>query len=70
MPLLSLRKRQVVRLGQQVGAPWHLTHSCQRGGGGEPCGACASCEARAAAFEAAGVEDPLPLHHLAEAGGA
>lgn len=58
MPLIALRKHQVIKMGQQVRAPWHLTYSCAEGGA-EPCGKCARCMLRAQAFEEAEVEDPL-----------
>lgn len=47
-PLLYHTKEQVVRLGQRLGAPLHLTWSCYRGGD-EPCGACGACESRTGA---------------------
>lgn len=58
MPLLGLKKEQVVKMGSQVEAPWHLTYSCAEGGE-QPCGTCGPCSKRAAAFRAAGVADPL-----------
>lgn len=64
MPLLALRKHQVITMGHQVAAPWHLTYSCAEGGAA-PCGACEPCRGRAAAFAAAGVEDGLLSHHSA-----
>ncbi len=57
-PLLELTLKQVVELGEQSAVPWRLARSC-RGVEAEPCGQCAGCLERAAAFEAAGIEDPL-----------
>jgi len=49
-------KADLVRLGNLLGAPMELTWSCYWGDP-RPCGACASCEERAAAFAEAGVLD-------------
>ncbi|KAL4857098.1 7-cyano-7-deazaguanine synthase [Chlorella vulgaris] len=49
---------QVVKMGHAVGAPFHLTYSCTEDKE-RPCKKCASCKRRAAAFNAAGVEDTL-----------
>ena len=42
MPLLHLRKDEVLRLGERLGAPVHRTWSCYEDGEG-PCGACPAC---------------------------
>jgi 7-cyano-7-deazaguanine synthase len=57
-PLIAMRKADVVRLGADLGAPFHLTWSCYRQETA-PCRACASCRRRAEAFAQAGVADPL-----------
>ncbi|KAL4420121.1 hypothetical protein ABPG77_000292 [Micractinium sp. CCAP 211/92] len=65
MPLLGLQKHQVLVLGDQVQAPWHLTWSCAEWGK-TPCGTCPPCVARQEAFERAELKDPLverPLPH-------
>jgi len=58
-PLIAMRKAEIVRLGLELGAPFDLTWSCysreDRG-----CGVCDSCVLRLRAFEAAGVQDPIP----------
>jgi len=57
-PLISLLKRDIVKRGSELGAPFHLTWSCYR----ETeiaCGACDSCALRLRAFQEAGLEDPL-----------
>lgn len=57
-PLVMMRDEQVVKMGHAVGAPFHLTYSCTEDEE-RPCKKCASCKRRAAAFNAAGVEDTL-----------
>jgi 7-cyano-7-deazaguanine synthase len=58
-PLQWLTKRQVVKLGLELGAPYHLTMSCYNGL--EPaCGLCPTCQSRRRAFEVNGVADPIP----------
>jgi 7-cyano-7-deazaguanine synthase len=58
-PLLHLSKAEIVKLGLEVGAPFHLTWSCYRGGD-KACGRCSSCKLRLKAFAEAGVQDPIP----------
>ncbi|MGQ1891125.1 7-cyano-7-deazaguanine synthase QueC [Thermophagus sp. OGC60D27] len=55
-PFVYKTKADEIRLGQQLGVPFHLTWSCYRGGE-KPCGTCDSCLLRAKAFAEAGVED-------------
>lgn len=56
-PLVSMTKKDVVRLGLALNVPYELTWSCYNGGE-TPCGKCGTCIDRAAAFEANGVTDP------------
>jgi 7-cyano-7-deazaguanine synthase len=56
-PLIELTKAEIVRLGQELDAPLHLTWSCYRGGD-RPCGTCDACLLRALGFAEAGVDDP------------
>lgn len=56
-PFARLNKAAVVARGLELGAPYHLTWSCYVGGE-RPCGECATCRDRAAAFAANGVTDP------------
>ena len=56
-PFAKLNKAAVVARGLELGAPYHLTWSCYEGGE-HPCGECATCRDRAAAFAANGVPDP------------
>jgi 7-cyano-7-deazaguanine synthase len=56
-PFVNVSKADVVRMGLEIGVPYELTWSCYEGGE-EPCGKCATCIDRAAAFAANNVEDP------------
>ena len=56
-PFLNKKKSDVVKVGLELGAPYHLTRSCYERGD-KPCGQCATCIDRARAFELNGVADP------------
>lgn len=56
-PFVNVSKAEVVRMGLEIGVPYELTWSCYEGGE-EPCGKCATCIDRAAAFAANHTEDP------------
>jgi len=58
-PLIAMRKGEIVRLGLELGAPFDLTWSCYSRAD-QACGTCDSCVLRLRAFEAAGVQDPIP----------
>lgn len=59
-PLQQLSKAGIIRLGQELGLDYGLTHSCyDPRPGGRPCGRCDSCILRARGFAEAGVRDPL-----------
>jgi 7-cyano-7-deazaguanine synthase len=58
-PLIALRKTDIVRLGLELGAPFDLTWSCYSRED-QACGMCDSCVLRLRAFEAAGLQDPIP----------
>lgn len=57
-PLIGRTKKEIIRLGKELGVPFELTWSCYKGGPA-PCMRCDSCILRARGFEAVGIEDPL-----------
>ena len=59
MPLIHMRKSDIVRLGVELNAPFHLTWSCYSGQD-RACGVCDSCVLRLRAFAEAEVADPIP----------
>ena len=56
-PFLCQNKADVVKAGLELGVPYELTWSCYAGDD-KPCGQCATCRDRAAAFAANNVKDP------------
>lgn len=56
-PLIRKTKEQIIRLGQKLGVPYHLTWSCYQGGT-RPCGVCDSCLLRQKGFAALQCQDP------------
>ena len=58
-PLIAMRKSEIVRLGVELGAPFHVSWSCYSGERAA-CGVCESCALRLRAFREAGVIDPIP----------
>jgi len=58
-PLITMRKNDIVRLGVELGAPFHVSWSCYSGER-EACGVCESCVLRLRAFREAGAQDPIP----------
>lgn len=57
-PFVTKTKKDIVKLGLELGVPYELTWSCYEGGD-KPCGVCGTCRDRQAAFLANGVTDPL-----------
>jgi 7-cyano-7-deazaguanine synthase len=57
-PLLGLDKAGVIRLGLELGADYSFSYSCYAGGE-RPCGRCAACGLRAAAWRRVGKRDPF-----------
>ncbi|MCU1251167.1 MAG: exsB protein [Edaphobacter sp.] len=58
-PLIAMRKKEIVGLGVELGAPFHVSWSCYSGET-EACGVCESCALRLRAFREAGAVDPIP----------
>jgi 7-cyano-7-deazaguanine synthase len=58
-PLLRMTKAEIIRLGQSLNVPFHLTHSCYDPIGFVACGRCDSCLIRRRGFVEAGVVDPV-----------
>ena len=56
-PFVDKTKADVVKVGLELNAPYHLTRSCYERGD-KPCGKCATCLDRAKAFALNGVKDP------------
>ena len=60
VPLVTLSKAEIIRLGTGLSLDYALTHSCyDPAPDGTPCGRCDSCRLRAKGFDEAGVADPL-----------
>jgi 7-cyano-7-deazaguanine synthase len=57
-PLIAMRKSEIVRLGVELHAPFHVSWSCYSGET-EACGVCESCVLRLRAFREAGAVDPI-----------
>jgi 7-cyano-7-deazaguanine synthase len=55
-PLIQMDKKEIVKLGDDIGAPLDISYSCYMGEEWH-CGVCESCMRRKRAFELAGVED-------------
>ncbi len=58
-PLLHMTKAEIIRLGLDLGAPLHLTHSCYDPTDAVACGRCDSCLIRRRGFAEVGVVDPI-----------
>lgn len=58
-PVITMKKSQIVGLGQELKAPLELTWSCYARSD-RACGECDSCALRLRAFREAGIADPIP----------
>jgi len=58
MPLVALKKSQIVERALALGVPLEYTWSCYKDEG-RACGVCDSCRLRLRGFEEAGVVDPI-----------
>jgi 7-cyano-7-deazaguanine synthase len=59
MPLMQLRKHEIIQAGTRLEVDYALTLSCyDPDAEGRACGVCDSCRLRAQGFEAAGIPDP------------
>lgn len=58
LPLATLNKTQIVRLGEKLDVPYQLTWSCYASYK-KPCQSCPACLLRAEAFSSAGLIDPI-----------
>jgi 7-cyano-7-deazaguanine synthase len=57
-PFAAMEKRDVIRLGFELGVPLELTLSCMNPQNSRHCGQCSKCRERRDAFNEAGVTDP------------
>lgn len=57
-PFLTMRKSDVIVLGERLGVPFELTLSCMQPERGIHCGRCSKCRERLDAFREAGLRDP------------
>jgi len=62
-PVIHMKKSEIVRTGNKLGAPLHLTWSCYQGGE-RACGRCDSCALRLRGFRDAGIADPIPYDEV------
>ncbi|MFA6108853.1 MAG: 7-cyano-7-deazaguanine synthase QueC [Candidatus Latescibacterota bacterium] len=58
-PFVNLPKREVLRLGLELGVPYAETHTCYEGTR-PACGRCDACMERITAFQAQAIADPIP----------
>lgn len=58
-PVIRLSKAEIVKEGNKLKTPFHLTWSCYQNED-EACGVCDSCALRLRGFQQAGINDPIP----------
>jgi len=61
-PVLHQSKAEIVQLGTELKAPFHLSWSCYTENE-IACGVCESCLLRKKAFQQAGISDPIPYRN-------
>lgn len=61
-PFISMSKKEILSLGLSLGVPYEHTWSCYQENN-VACGVCGACHFRRAAFDALGVEDPIPYRN-------
>lgn len=59
MPLVALKKSQIVQKSLELSVPLEYTWSCYQSED-KACGICDSCRLRLRGFEQAGIKDPIP----------
>lgn len=64
-PLLTMRKSEIVKLGNRIGLDFSLTWSCYKAGE-KACGRCDACRIRLTAFSEAGLKDPIEYENIME----
>ena len=57
-PVIHMKKSEIILLGHELRAPFHLTWSCYRNED-RACGVCDSCALRLRGFQLAKLEDPI-----------
>lgn len=57
-PVISMKKSEIVRLGQEIKVPFGLSWSCYKSSD-KACGECDSCALRLRGFKEAGLLDPV-----------
>lgn len=63
-PVISLRKSEIVKLGNSLQTPFELSWSCYKSSD-KACGVCDSCVLRKRGFQEAGMRDPISYQELA-----
>ena len=61
-PVGNLMKHEIVQLGDEFGAPFHLAWSCYQGGA-KHCGQCSSCYTRRVAFRINNIPEVIEYEH-------